>query len=107
MCIRFCFGRWELKNSTQYSVLSTQKNRLAALLGYSVQEERRAAFSTRTEPSRSRNLRMCIRSCSGSWELKSSPQYSVLSTQKNPLAALLGYSVQEEHRAAFSTRTEY
>ena len=24
MCIRFCFGSWELENSTQYSVLSTQ-----------------------------------------------------------------------------------
>lgn len=26
MCIRFCFGSWELRSSTQYSVLSTQKN---------------------------------------------------------------------------------
>jgi hypothetical protein len=24
MCIRFCFGSWELRNSTQYSVLGTQ-----------------------------------------------------------------------------------
>jgi hypothetical protein len=31
MFIRSCFGRWELKNSTQYSVLSTQKNLLAAM----------------------------------------------------------------------------
>jgi hypothetical protein len=26
MCIRFCFGSWELRSSTQYSVLSTPKN---------------------------------------------------------------------------------